>query len=277
MLFSGARHNRGVHILISAALLVAVVCFDTLSSYELRKTPFYLVPILYGSVCLGMFWGLVFALLSFASVVFQGIFVGHPYSSSFFFYFDAVGILIVFLIVSTTTSLLKRSRDAEHSLARTDNLTNVANRIGFYEKLTAEIDRQHRLNKPFALLFIDCDDFKDINDRFGHEGGDDALKRMANAIVNDLRTYDIIGRIGGDEFAVLMPDISGADLSNIIDRIRDSLILAFSMKPYKLTISMGAVEFINIPQSADMAMSLVDSLMYKVKNKGKNSFIIDSF
>ena len=131
--------------------------------------------------------------------------VGHPFSRALFFWFDATNVLLAFLVIAFLASRLRQSWDTLDSMARTDPLTGILNRKAFQDAVEAEINRQSRLQIPFALLHIDCDNFKGVNDTRGHKEGDKVLVSVAHTLTVNLRKSDIVARLGGDEFGVLLP------------------------------------------------------------------------
>jgi diguanylate cyclase (GGDEF)-like protein len=121
------------------------------------------------------------------------------------------------------TQRQKRHHDAIAVLSRTDSLTDVFNRRGFEERLEAELTGMSRTGRSFAVLLLDLDHFKLVNDTLGHSAGDELLRRTASAIKGAVRPMDSVGRLGGDEFAVLMPDTPHREAVKVAQRIRASL------------------------------------------------------
>ena len=127
-----------------------------------------------------------------------------------------IGVLFIFYDVTDRERLQERLRD----LASIDGLTGVSNRRSFYEKASIELDRARRHNRPIGFAIMDMNGFKVINDRYGHRAGDDALRLTARLCVDTLRSCDIIGRIGGDEFAFVFPECDEAATAAAIEKIR---------------------------------------------------------
>jgi diguanylate cyclase (GGDEF)-like protein len=158
--------------------------------------------------------------------------------------------------------------------ALTDELTGLVNRRRFIEALDGEISRAVRLGAPLSLLFADLDDFKRINDRFGHPAGDEALRMFAGLLRSQLRTIDTAGRLGGEEFAILLP---GTDLEGAIvvgERIRrtvaDRAILQETVGG-GLTTSIGVVEYGS--GTPDELLRRADAALYRAKEQGKNRVV----
>jgi len=117
---------------------------------------------------------------------------------------------------------IRNMKRLEH-IAVNDELTQLLNRRGFLQCLSKEINRSQRLNKGFVLLVLDLNNFKLINDTYGHPAGDAVLKKIASVMRNEFRSYDILGRIGGDEFAAVLPDSCPENGLKASERIRKAV------------------------------------------------------
>lgn len=158
-------------------------------------------------------------------------------------------------------------------LANLDPLTGIFNRRYFYESAEIELSRSTRQQQKVSVLMIDLDYFKSINDRFGHEGGDKVLVETTTQIREVLRTYDIFGRIGGEEFAVLLPGSSLAEAVDIGERIINQLRgYRFSGLPddVRVTASIGAAEYKNKETTLDKLIRSADLLLYQAKKSGRD-------
>ncbi|MBI3014821.1 MAG: GGDEF domain-containing protein, partial [Candidatus Tectomicrobia bacterium] len=157
------------------------------------------------------------------------------------------------------------------ALARTDSLTGVINRRYFFELAQRENSRAHRHKQPFTVMFIDLDNFKDVNDVSGHMTGDALLRLVGETMRKNLRQTDIIARLGGDEFAVLLPETGPEPSVHIVMRkLQENLLQVMEKNGWPVTFSIGAVTFLRPPSSVDEMIRLPDDLMYSVKGKGKN-------
>ncbi|QHN01973.1 GGDEF domain-containing protein [Granulicella sp. WH15] len=169
--------------------------------------------------------------------------------------------------------------------AQLDFLTETLNRGGIEKALAMEIARTRRSRRPFSLLMIDLDHFKPINDLYGHAAGDEALRTAAQAIGSVLRLYDKLGRFGGDEFLVLLPETTGATAMQVSERIRQALRTrsmgtqerrypshapgaANAMPPY-LTLSIGITHCAYEEDAIDI-LARADSALYVAKNDGRD-------
>ena len=168
---------------------------------------------------------------------------------------------------------LKRNQRKLAELAWTDSLTGVLNRGRFFDLVSAEINRVQRNNGSACILAIDIDKFKRINDNYGHAAGDKVLKELSSRWTETLRDYDFIGRLGGEEFVIYLPDtdLEAADI--IAERLRS----VTSMKPVyfrenaiSVTISIGIAIFSQNLASLEKMISAADTALYAAKNTGRN-------
>ncbi|MGZ8982480.1 MAG: GGDEF domain-containing protein [Methylotenera sp.] len=194
-----------------------------------------------------------------------------------FAYWNGFLKFLTFSLVIFLVSKHKYHLDFEKSLARTDALTGISNRLTFTEQLNTLFNLAQRGKEPFTLAYIDVDNFKYINDNYGHDEGDNILRLLATAIVTTLRRTDIVARLGGDEFAVLLPNTDSTGAQRLIEKAMVSIREDFHSKPSPVTISIGAVTFKTLPESAGEALKIADQLMYEVKNRGKNSVKFSTF
>ena len=148
------------------------------------------------------------------------------------------------------------------ALARTDPLTGLANRRVWEERLPIEIARAHRTREPLGLLVVDLDDFKAVNDEFGHQAGDRMLKEVAAAWREVIRPTDLLARFGGDEFVVLAPGCSTEISVNLAERLRHSM-------PGELTCSVGVVEWRG--DEPDAFLTRGDQALYEAKKSRRTA------
>lgn len=157
--------------------------------------------------------------------------------------------------------------------ARLDTLTGVANRRQFLETGNAEIRRASRFVHPLALLMIDIDHFKRINDSCGHLVGDRVIKAVADACVLVLRECDCLGRLGGEEFAVVLPEADMAAALRAAERLRETvaaLPLSHGGQPLSVTVSIGVTVLEAAGEPLSSLLHRADTAMYRAKNAGRN-------
>ncbi|WP_218048927.1 sensor domain-containing protein [Curvivirga aplysinae] len=179
--------------------------------------------------------------------------------------------------VSLFSDITKRKQDEEHIIrqANFDSLTGLANRNLFADRFSRAIDRAEREDHQVALLFIDLDRFKNVNDTLGHAVGDLLLQRVTKRLLGELRKTDTAARLGGDEFAAILPNIVNMyNLERIVKRILKSLSTPYNIDGHEIFIS-ASIGITLYPDDAAATTELLrnaDSAMYMAKEKGRNAF-----
>jgi diguanylate cyclase (GGDEF)-like protein len=176
--------------------------------------------------------------------------------------------LVVVVLLDKIRGLLQH----EAALARVDPLTGVLNRRGFIERLDYLVHLADREHIEFALAYIDLDDFKEINDRIGHLAGDTVLAEAAERVRDVVRTADIACRVGGDEFAVILPESSLNDADQLYRRIQNSVSSRPLGQAGKLYLSAGVAEL----RAEDDPVALfqrADDALYRAKEAGKGRVV----
>jgi diguanylate cyclase (GGDEF)-like protein len=187
--------------------------------------------------------------------------------------FTVMGLLVS--RVRTDHSRLRDLLDREKTLARTDAVTGLMNHRGFLETLMREASRCRRAEQPLCLAFMDLDNFKQVNDRYGHAAGDTLLARIARAIRETVRGGDVPARLGGDEFVVLFWDVDRAAVEGIAQRIIDRVRMAGEEYPEaELGASVGIAFFGIPPDSVEEILKRADNAMYEAKTMGKGLFAV---
>lgn len=171
--------------------------------------------------------------------------------------------------------------DALEQLALTDELTGLANRRSFVVRATHEIERATRREQPLALALVDVDGLKTLNDRYGHAVGDTALRAFADTCRTVTRRIDVAARIGGDEFALLLPDTNADDARAVMDRLRDSLrgrvLRSIDGAALPLSISIGLVALTPGGDcDLDMLLRRADGALYRAKGQGRDRVVLEA-
>ncbi|MGZ8982798.1 MAG: diguanylate cyclase [Methylotenera sp.] len=162
--------------------------------------------------------------------------------------------------------------------AQTDYLTGLSNRRRFMELAEQELARTLRYEKQLSILMVDIDYFKKVNDTYGHKTGDVVLQRLSEEMLKSLRKIDVIGRLGGEEFAVLLPETGLAEAKEVAERLREriaveELVLEGGM-PLHFTVSIGVTCLKQKNSNIDMLLSLADEALYKAKEGGRNKVCV---
>lgn len=170
-------------------------------------------------------------------------------------------------------SKIKAYEEELLKLASEDYLTRIGNRRFFYEQASREIKRSARSEEPLTLLLIDIDHFKNVNDTYGHEVGDGVLQQIASICKNSIRSIDIIGRIGGEEFAILLLDTDYEGSHTTAERLRHNIAntdIKLRGNLLRTTVSIGAVTFWGDSKTIDFRLHHADEALYRAKNLGRN-------
>lgn len=170
-----------------------------------------------------------------------------------------------------TNAELSRAYARVERLSRTDPLTGLANRRAMMERLSAEEARYRRTGRPYALILCDIDDFKRVNDRYGHDCGDRVLRHVTECFGEVLREHDVASRWGGEEFLLLLPETSVTGAVNAAEKARRAIAgspVSHDNEPIRLTMTFGVSPGGGLP--VDRAIQMADRALYRGKEKGKN-------
>jgi len=178
------------------------------------------------------------------------------------------GNTIVLHDVSERVVLFKRVQE----LASIDGLTGILNRRQFFELSEVELDRARRHDSPVTLILFDLDHFKQINDTFGHQRGDDVLRAVAQACKETLRSFDLFGRYGGEEFAALLPEVDPEEGVNVAERLRRCIAsVKDDLDDMDVTASFGVASMLSTGDLAfDDLLRLADQALYRAKLRGRD-------
>ena len=190
---------------------------------------------------------------------------------------DADGTVIGLLGITREINELKRTELNLQHLATHDPLTGLPNRFLMTDRLNQTLAHYERGKTIFAVLFVDIDDFKKINDERGHEFGDLVLRALSDTLVSTVRGSDTVSRIGGDEFVIILETLGGRDDAGLVaDKILRSVAKPFTLKRHKvnLTVSIGISVHPDNGIDAELLLRAADYAMYLAKGEGKNRWLL---
>lgn len=273
------KYSQPPHIPVLAGLcltgIIGVV--DYLLGFELSTSVFYVLPIALVTWLTNQRLGLLMSLISAFVWFVADIASGHYYSHPLIPVWNTLIRLAFFVIITLLLATIKKSAELEKELARTDNLTGAVNSRFFYDLAQMEIDRFHRYQRPFTLAYIDLDNFKSVNDQYGHPVGDQALRKVVDTAKKHLRATDVIARLGGDEFVLLLPETNDESARVVVSKIQLELLEEMRLCHWPITFSIGVLTCITAPTTTEALVKMADTLMYSVKHGGKNAIRYHTF
>jgi diguanylate cyclase (GGDEF)-like protein len=264
-----SKNMENIWTITSFLLLLGIGIIDYLTGPEYSFSVFYLIPVTLTAWFSRKHVSIVFSIF----VVLIWLSVDY-YTGRFFFsiayLWNFVSRLTFLLAVVLLLTLLKQALRRERELSRIDYLTQCLNSRAFYEFIELEMNRSARYEHLLTIVYIDIDNFKFINDTTGHLMGDKLLRTIVDVIKKNLRQSDLIARMGGDEFAILLPETNQEAARTTITKIRNRLANSARENNWPVTFSIGVVTCIQMPPTVDKLIELGDQLMYTVKNNGKD-------
>lgn len=179
--------------------------------------------------------------------------------------------------IATSKRALERANEQLAKLSMTDHLTGLLNRGTWENLVDAEFERFRRYGQATSLVMLDIDFFKEVNDNHGHLAGDEVIKYAAETTRSNLRQSDSIGRYGGEEFGIILPETDAEGARVICERIRHSIeqsVVQTSVAPIRYTVSMGVAQLTNRPKNHMKWMQQADEALYTAKKSGRNSVVV---
>jgi len=194
------------------------------------------------------------------------------------FFVGSYGFMVLSLTVGFVLLVSERLRDQLQQLLNHDELTGVLSRRALFQQALHELQRARRTQRPLTLLVMDIDHFKQINDRHGHLMGDSVLRDFAARVRQELREVDLVGRFGGEEFVVVLPDTGPDDACVVADRIRCSRPVDPSLVPVTVSIGLATSTPADLQEAAAQTLeSLItraDRALYQAKATGRNQVVV---
>jgi diguanylate cyclase (GGDEF)-like protein len=262
--------HPSVVLLLAVAATAGAALIDRASGSELSLATLYLGPVALIAWFFGRTPGQAWCLLVGGASVLAELTTPSASVAPTILAWNTGAVMMLSLVVVEVLTRLHRSLEVEHDLARTDALTGVANTRSFKELAEAELERARRYGRTFTLACLDLDHFKHVNDTLGHATGDRLIHDVGQAVRHRLRRVDIVARIGGDEFVVLLPETDAAAAAIALEHVRETLQSVAEGYGPEVTASFGAVSFVSPPSSVEEMLQLADVAMYQAKNGGRD-------
>ena len=268
------RQRTYTLVVVGVCLLLGAAIIDFMASPQFETAIFYFVPVSYFAWYFRGAVGILSAALSAAITLSVHRVEQFQYSHHSIIYWNAAIWMALYIFFAWIISELRSLYERERLSSRTDSLTRIANRRAFCELMETEANRASRYGAALTLAYLDVDHFKQINDRFGHEKGDELLKLVAQTLKSHLRKPDRVARLGGDEFVVLLPETSASSAAAVLRKLHSILDENMRQRNLPVTFSVGAVTFDSPPQSVQEMISKADQAMYAAKKSGRDCVIV---
>lgn len=253
--------SRSRTVAIAFMLVAATGFLDYITGYAMAFSLFYLLPVLLVAHVLGKRIGFMMAGLTAGTWTLAR--EGTNFQNSN--WLESVWNTLMRFGVLAIVAYLLLVFEAEMKHARYDYLTHLNNRRQFMQAFEVERNRSARTGKPYSILYLDINHFKTLNDTLGHAAGDEALRVVAMALRIGSRRMDVPARMGGDEFAVLLPDTDTMDCHLIAERIDQAISSEFEKRQWPIGISIGTATAYGIETAIEEILHTADRTMYQAK------------
>lgn len=278
----GETMRRALATLLLSAVILFLGWLDYTTGPDIGFSVFYLLPVVAAGWRLGSFSAGLTAGLAGAAWIAADVAAGNPERPLMLIAWNGFTRVVIYGIVGFLTSRLRTDRehlrdllDREKLLARTDPITDLPNYRGFVERLLTETSRCRRTGEPLCVAYIDLDDFKKVNDQYGHPAGDSLLAGVAGILRETVRSTDVAARLGGDEFAILFWRVDRSEVEAIITRVIEQIRdFGAGYEQARPGASAGVAYFERPPRSADDILREADGAMYEAKSRGKGTLVI---
>lgn len=262
------KYSRNEIILMAICFTAILGIIDYATGYEVSLSVFYFGPVAFSAWYAGRRSGIMVSLLASLVWLNADLGAGHLYGHWSIPFWNSILRFSFLAFNALLMDAFHRQLESANLLARLDPLTGILNSRAFNIELEKAID-VHQQDEPFTLVYTDLDNFKQINDTYGHLEGDNKLCEVVNVLVASARSTDVVARVGGDEFALLLPKTDHRGAKVMLTKLRKHLA-DINLDSAKITCSLGAVTFLKPPHNSSQAMQLADKLMYASKRQGKD-------
>lgn len=270
-----SRLSRFSQLLLSVLLLCLCALADYSTGSELSFSITYLAPTALAAWYAGAAAGMIMAALASLTWLIIDQISGQGYSSTMIPVWNSLVRLGFFLIVTTLLLQIRRLLDRLREQAGTDGLTGLVNSRIFLQRVEQERERALRYGHPFTVAYLDLDQFKLVNDTWGHETGDLVLRTIAGCVTGALRRTDLVARLGGDEFAILLAETGEREAAEALQKLHAKMQEQLAEQSWPVGCSIGAITCVDPTRvSVNELVRQADELMYQVKRSGKNRLLL---
>ncbi len=259
---------------ICFAATAGIAALDKLTGPETTIGILYIMPVAFAAWCAGR--TISYAVAVMAAICWYGDSQAlYPKDLDMFKFTWNIAVYGgVFCFLSIGVRAVRLLVEDQRQLAFTDALTGLPNARCFRDRAALEVARSRRSNLPLTVIYLDCDNFKEINDSLGHSAGDEQLCRVARSLTASIRTTDMAARLGGDEFALLLCDCGSEAAKRVVAEVRANLE-RLNVDGQAMTLSMGVLTRAVPPDDLAVLIDSADELLYEAKRGGRNKAVFD--
>lgn len=265
------------YFILGLVLSISITIIRNLTGPAFQIGQFYIIPIIIVTWYIGRSSGIIIATISillwiiFDFFTLQTLAIGLAPGLNEIFRL-LIYVFIIYLVHKLRTLLLYLQE-----MSGTDPLTQINNRRSFFKGAERELGRARRYKHQLSIIYVDLDNFKTVNDTLGHLAGDQLLKKVAVALDEHTRNTDVVARMGGDEFCVLLVETGKENSILVYNKLQKFILGIMKQNDWPVTLSSGIVTFIDQPESVNEMIAEADTIMYEVKRTGKNQVIHQNF
>ncbi len=262
-----AARSKLFHVVVGLLCTVLLGGVDYLTGEGLSLAIIYLIPVAFTAWFGGRWAGVAISLASAAIWLAANYQPGLSHEPFFIKLWNGGTALGFFIVVSLLLAKLRQMLENERVMSHTDFLTGAVNSRAFAEIAASETRRMRRYEHPLTIAYFDLDNFKRVNDEFGHSVGNEILRVVVATILGAIRSTDVVARLGGDEFALLFPETGYAAVQVVIPKVKEQLQAAMEERGWPVTFSFGVLTCALPPRSPDEMIALADKLMLTAKQE----------
>lgn len=265
------NQDRRQWLIAGVLALLAVAMIDYSTQFRLNLSVLYVLPILLLTWAAGRLSGILLSVTVCSTWSVIDVAAGRYLAQPKLLYWEWGASLFGCILLVYGLTALRRMLEEAHFQSRKDTLTGLVNKGGFYQIVSAEMEVCRRYHRTLSIAYIDCDNFKAVNDQYGHHVGDELLRVISKTMQRKLRSSDLPGRLGGDEFAIMLPETSAEACRMVVEMLQQRLLQEMSDHKWPVTFSIGIATFTRMPSSIEDMIRQADKLMYAVKNSSKGA------
>lgn len=266
--------SNNLQVIVCGFLLFTVTALDYITGFEISFFIFYSFPIALASWYGSRYFGIMTAMTCIIGWAWADYFSGHDYSHPLIPYWNGMTRLFFFIFIAIAVRQMKEKFDMEVRNSTIDSMTKLLNSRGFFSQAHSLHNLLKRENQCFTLAYVDLDNFKKVNDTMGHSEGDNVLISVARTMKTSLRKSDIICRMGGDEFVLLLPNTNESQAKIALSKLKSDLDQTSSENDWPVGYSIGAGVYSAKDFELERAIKQSDALMYDIKKSGKGRVTI---